>query len=936
MAKPGYGFIRLADNLVELVWGGHRIEHMKGLPSSGRSIGESWECSGHSQHPSTAILEDGSDIPLDRLIGEMGEEILGPDIAGDFGHRLPVLVKIIDAREDLSVQVHPGNEEADELDEPDSGKDEAWLVLDAEDGAILYLGFTEGTDPEQFEKDLLSPDINIAEKYLRPVPVKKGDIFFNPAGTAHAVGKGILLAEIQQSSSLTYRVWDWNRSPKRPLHIEQAMRVLDFDARDEGSFRRTPKPISDSEEKLIDSLYFSLNRLTLKPGQGLAMDTLGGFQVLTCIEGNMLLQNHDSTVKIPQGQSVLVSAGTGDYSISTGEGAVLLKSFVNTTRHIDPVIFQTYDVRAIADEYLPDRTIYYLAKGYGTYLRRIKQSPAGKLWVAVGGSIRLSTERIRRPVITGLRSTGINVYDLGITSTPDLYFSIPYLEADGGINITASHNEAEYNGLKQVITGDDGYITSIDAGDMLTIKDMVLKGDFIYEKEKGQYICLPENEIALYHNELVKANCRLGRDIWIALLEKRGYKNLKPLLDTAARLEFPEGLDEERWHEIQRLLGLDGEFEQPATAIKHPLENLKLVIDFGNGSAWRTEETYRSLGAKVIALNATPDGSFPAHIPDPIKARYRRQLEETMLAEGAKARSQPEQGDKELIGIGFDEDADRGIFVRSDGRVVEGDRTLAIQAKALIEEHKRLGREGRPRFMGEVKFSKATEEFITALGGEYIMSPTGFAFIKEGCKLISRAVKKGLSYVDVFGRRIDLTGNRQPVFLAAELSGHQMSGHEENWIFDDSTMAAIKLLVIIAQARARGKSFTDLDEEVPRYSATPELNIRLPTNIVTEKQEIVDKVVERFRAKGYPIDTTDGGLIKWFNERGEWRGQALVRKSNTQPMIICRVEGRDDTARIGIEQEFFGELSQVSTESVIRLDLASDDYVKELIEAIGQ
>jgi len=380
-------------------------------------------------------------------------------------------------------------------------------------------------------------------------------------------------------------------------------------------------------------------------------------------------------------------------------------------------------------------------------------------------------------------------------------------------------------------------------------------------------------------------------------------------------------------------VGVQKQFEQPATAIKQPLNNLKLVIDFGNGSSWRTEETYRSLGAEVIALNATPDGSFPAHIPDPIKARYRRQLEENVIAEGVKARSQQEQGSKELIGIGFDEDADRGIFVRSDGRVVEGDRTLSIQAKALIEEHQRLGREGRPRFMGEVKFSKATEEFITALGGEYIMSPTGFAFIKEGCKLISRAIKKGLPYVDVFGQHIDLTDNQQPVFLAAELSGHQMSGHEENWIFDDSTLAAIKLLVVIAQARARGKSFIDLDEEVPRYSATPELNIRLPTNIITEKQEIVDKVVDLFRSKGFTIDTTDGGLIKWVNERGEWLGQALVRKSNTQPMIICRVEGSDDSARMKIEQEFFGELSRVSTENVTRLDLASDDYLKELLQA---
>ncbi|MBT9159970.1 MAG: hypothetical protein AAGB97_03885 [Dehalococcoidia bacterium] len=608
---------------------------------------------------------------------------------------------------------------------------------------------------------------------------------------------------------------------------------------------------------------------------------------------------------------------------------------------IDPVIFQTYDVRAVADEYLSDRVCYYLGKGYGSFLRRNIQSSIeyrvsrqgegdsrlqtldSRLTATVGGGIRLSTERIRRELVKGILSTGVNVYDVGVTSTPELYFSIPYLNADGGVNITASHNESEDNGLKQVIKSEDGFITSISADQMLEIKRTVLEGDFL--EGEGRLIAVEEGEVVRYHNELVKANCRLGREIWIYLIKR--WRDLKALLDTVAALGFPEGLDSKKWAQIRSALDLPPDFEQPATAIKHPFEGIMVVIDFGNGSAWRTKGVYSDLGAEVVALNDTPDGSFPAHIPDPIKAKYRRQLEEAVIREAAGCH-------REVVGIGFDEDGDRAIYVRSDGRVVEGDRTLAIQAKLIIEEHEKKKRPGRPRFMGEVKFSRMTEEFITAQGGEYIISPTGHAFIKDGTKALIRGIRADLPEVQWEGKKIDLRKNREPVVLAAELSGHQMSGHEENWIFDDALLATVKLLTVIANGLKEGKTFIDLDEGVPRYPTTPELNIRLATNVLTEKQEVVDVVVSLFRQKGYAIDTTDGGLIKWADGEGRWVGQALIRKSNTQPMIICRVEGRNEETRMAIENEFFGELIQVSTEAVPGLDLASDDYIRGILPRV--
>ena len=933
LKELGHKFIKPAtDNLVEVVWGGSYIERLKGLPSSGKKIGESWECSTHPQHPSRVKLREGVEVWLPHLVNLMSEEILGREIAREFKGSLPILVKFIDAREDLSVQVHPSDEKARELGEKDTGKNEAWLVLHAEEGSVLYLGFKEDVDKAEFEKAVSSPEVNIAQKYLNAIPVKKGDIFFNPAGTIHAIGKGVVLVEIQQSSGVTYRVWDWNRVPKRPLHVKKALESLNFKKSTRQDFERKPRRLNEKEERLLDSFYFSVDRLSLVAGDEFTVDTKGSFQVLSCLEGKVELIKEGTKEHLSSGESLLVPAALGSYKIVAVKNSVVLKSFVLTTQCIDPVIFQTYDVRAPAEEYLPDRVAYYLGKGYGTFLRRQRDDVSPAPSVAVGGGIRLSTERIRPYLIKGLLSSGVNVYDVGITSTPELYFAIPYLGTEGGINITASHNEAEYNGLKQVIRSKDGFITSINAEEMLQIKETVLRGDFL--EGEGKYTRIAEGEVARYHNELVKANCRLGREIWIYLLEKWGEKRLKALLDITARLDFPEGPDEAKWQEIRNALGLPSEFEQPSTAIKHPLKGLKVVIDFGNGSTWRTKQVYLDLGAEVIALNENPDGSFPAHIPDPIKAKYRKQLEEAVIKEAVSRQLPAVSYPKEVVGIGHDEDGDRVIYVRSDGRVVEGDRTLAIQAKQIIKEHRQKRREGKPRFMGEVKFSRIAEEFITAQGGEYIMNPTGFAFIKDGTKTLIRALRQGLPEVNLFGRKVDLRENKQPIVLAAELSGHQMSGHEENWIFDDGTLAAVKVLTVIANGLKEGKTFIDLDEEVPRYPASPELNIRLPTNVLEEKQEIVDKVVELFEKKGYPIDTTDGGLIKWLDKEGNWLGQALIRKSNTQPMIICRTEGKTPELKEKIEAEFFGELSRISTQAVPKLDLSSDDYVRGILPRI--
>ncbi len=316
------------SNLVEAVWGGNRIEALKGLPSTGINIGESWECSTHPSHPSMVSVANGNTISLIELLDFAGEDVLGREIWKQFEGQLPILVKFLDAREDLSVQVHPSDEKAAELGETDTGKTEAWLILGAEPGSFLYLGFKDDFDEKEFETDLSSPNTNIAEKYLNAIPIKAGDTYFIPAGTIHAIGKGVFLVEIQQSSGITYRVWDWNREPKRELHIPQAMKCLHFRKTGKADFELTSRRISKEEERLIDGSYFSVDRLTLGKNDRLEADTEGRFHVLTCLEGEIDLVAHSSTETICQGESVLVPASLERYKILPRTTSVLLKSFV--------------------------------------------------------------------------------------------------------------------------------------------------------------------------------------------------------------------------------------------------------------------------------------------------------------------------------------------------------------------------------------------------------------------------------------------------------------------------------------------------------------------------------------------------------------------------------------------------------------------------------
>ena len=218
MTKPEPFLLQPAGK--DYLWGGNRLHTLFGKQLPLHPLAETWECSTHPD--GCSIVASG--IDKGKTLAEVLQqhpEFLGTKTSatGD----LPVLIKLIDAAKDLSVQVHPDDAYAQQYEHEPNGKTEMWYILEAEPGASLIYGFSKPMQPEQLDTCLKE---NTILSYLQKIPVKKGDVFLIPAGTVHAIGAGIVLAEIQQRSNLTYRLYDYNRTDatgkKRPLHVEKA------------------------------------------------------------------------------------------------------------------------------------------------------------------------------------------------------------------------------------------------------------------------------------------------------------------------------------------------------------------------------------------------------------------------------------------------------------------------------------------------------------------------------------------------------------------------------------------------------------------------------------------------------------------------------------------------------------------------------------------
>ncbi len=304
------GILKLKPVGKDYLWGGDRLntEYKKNIPLS--PLAETWECSVHPDGPSTVVGGVYDGMTLAEVLEEH-PEYMGTKIPE--GQEFPILVKFIDAKKDLSVQVHPDDAYAREY-EHQNGKTEMWYVLDAEPGAHLIYGFEHPVTEEILRQAV---EEGTLDKHLHKQYVKKGDVVFVPAGTVHGIGAGILVAEIQESSNVTYRVYDYNRvdknGKKRELHFDKAVRVMNMEALTEKqeSSRMVQYEPGCAREILRTCKYFETERIHVQPICGFEVKD-ASFQVILCLEGHGILRDGEGNqVSFVKGDCLFLPAGSG-------------------------------------------------------------------------------------------------------------------------------------------------------------------------------------------------------------------------------------------------------------------------------------------------------------------------------------------------------------------------------------------------------------------------------------------------------------------------------------------------------------------------------------------------------------------------------------------------------------------------------------------------
>lgn len=304
----------------DYIWGGTKLREKYNKASDAERLAESWELSCHRDGPSVIANGPARGMTLEQYIREEGRELLGSK-ARSF-ENFPIMIKLIDARDNLSVQVHPDNEYALK-NEGEYGKTEMWYIIDAEPGAELLYGVERKITARELSDSLQNGTIT---DLCHHAPVKKGDVFFIPAGTIHAIGRGILLAEVQQNSNTTYRLYDYGRlgndGRPRQLHVKQGSEVCSLEPLPLKDKRETVR-LSDtcSGELLASCDYFTTYSVNVNGSAGLAADD-SSFQTFTVLEGAITLSAGDTSLEMAAGQTVFLPAGMGSYSLS-GEGHLI-------------------------------------------------------------------------------------------------------------------------------------------------------------------------------------------------------------------------------------------------------------------------------------------------------------------------------------------------------------------------------------------------------------------------------------------------------------------------------------------------------------------------------------------------------------------------------------------------------------------------------------
>ena len=293
--------------LKTVLWGGNKLTEFKHLPPTDEPIGESWELSAVPGHESVVMGGEDDGLTLTELLQRYGAALVGEDIYQRYGDRFPLLIKFIDAKRDLSIQVHPDDELAMRR-HGTNGKTEMWYIIQTDEGATIHTGFNRPLSPDEYQRRIADGTIldviNVTES-------KPGDVFFIPSGQIHAIGAGNLLAEIQQSSDIAYRVYDYNRpdanGKPRELHTEQAREALNYNVVN-SRVDYEPAPIPGITS-LVKCPNFEVQRIDFNDGFTLSLPQPHSFVAMMCLEGATTLHVADmEPVSLRQGETVLVPA----------------------------------------------------------------------------------------------------------------------------------------------------------------------------------------------------------------------------------------------------------------------------------------------------------------------------------------------------------------------------------------------------------------------------------------------------------------------------------------------------------------------------------------------------------------------------------------------------------------------------------------------------
>ncbi|WP_091608868.1 type I phosphomannose isomerase catalytic subunit [Maribacter dokdonensis] len=308
--------------LKERLWGGTKLKEVFGKPIESDITGESWELStvpGDISVVANGSLEGKS---LQELIDSNGEELLGKSVVERFGKEFPILIKFIDAKQDLSIQLHPNDALAKERHNS-FGKTEMWYIMDADPKAELIVGFNKDVTKEEYAESVANDTLLDLLNYEQ---VKEGDTFFINTGKIHAIGAGVMLAEIQQTSDVTYRVFDFNRKDKdgnlRELHTDLALDAVDYEKKDD--FKVSYSHEKNEVNTMVDCPYFKTNFIELT--ENLELDTVNrdSFTIFMCVGGEAKISTAEGEVAIKSGETALLPASTQKISLQS-TGAKLLE-----------------------------------------------------------------------------------------------------------------------------------------------------------------------------------------------------------------------------------------------------------------------------------------------------------------------------------------------------------------------------------------------------------------------------------------------------------------------------------------------------------------------------------------------------------------------------------------------------------------------------------